>query len=156
MPDAMNLLSDEAGTILGSLLEHLSRHEAREVIDGIDESRRLGIEERMGKEEVGSRNVGLVRRRPPTDLEMLRMAFERLHQRLIVVPALARSLQRYLGAREMVWRVDREFVLEDRLPALEAKIDDLLPDGIENVLMAYEQVRELIPDIVPPGKAERA
>jgi len=150
MPDAISLSSHDASTILRSLLEHLGRHEAGEVIDGIDESRRLGIEERMDKEEVGSRNVGLVRRRPPTDLEMLQIAFERLHQRLIVVPGVARSMQRHLGAREIVWRVDREFVSEDRLPALEGKIDDLLPDGIDSVLLAYEQVRELLPDIVPP------
>jgi hypothetical protein len=54
MPDVIDLSSDDVSTILRSLLEHLSRHEAPEVIEGIDESRRLGVEERMGKEEVGS------------------------------------------------------------------------------------------------------
>jgi len=156
MPDAINLSDNDAGTILRFLLEYLSRHEAGEVMEGIDESRRLGIEERMDKKEVGSRNVGLVRRRPPTDLEMLRIAFERLHQRLIVAPGLARAMQRHLGPREIVWRVDREFVSEDRLPALEGKIDDLLPDGIDRVLSAYEQVRGLMPNIVPPAKTERS
>ena|SRR5438132_992847 len=81
MPDMINLANDDAAGLLRFALEPLRRYEAREVIDGIDESRRLGIEEGVSKEEVGRRNVGMVRRRPPTDVEILRIVFERLHQR---------------------------------------------------------------------------
>src|SRR6267142_508000 len=45
MPDVVNLSSDEAVGLLRFTTEHLQLYEAREVIDGIDESRRLGIEE---------------------------------------------------------------------------------------------------------------
>src|SRR5918996_3324938 len=83
--------------------------QGREVVDGIDESRRLGIEESVSREEIGQRSVGTVRRRPATDLEMLHIVFERLHQRLIILPAVARALQRFLGVHEIFWRVDPEF-----------------------------------------------
>jgi hypothetical protein len=154
MPDVINLSNDDAAGPLRSALGHLQRYEAREVIAGIDESRRLGIEESVSKEEVGRRNVGMVRRRPPTDLEMLHIVFERLHQRLIVLPAIARALQRYLGVHEIVWRVDPEFVSRDRLPALEAGIDDLLPTGVDEIAVAYQKLRDMIPNLVPPTKTE--
>ena len=118
----------------------------------LSERLRLGIEESVSKEEVGRRNVGMVRRRPPTDLEILRIVFERLHQRLIVLPAIARALQRYLGVQEIVWRVDQEFVSGDRLSVLEAEIDDLLPDRIDEIIVAYQKLRDLIPEFVPPAE----
>ena len=98
----------------------------------------------------------MVRRRPPTDLEILRIVFERLHQRLIVLPEIARALQRYLGVHEIVWRVDQEFVSVDRLSVLEAGVDDLLPDGIDEITAAYQKLRDIIPDLVPPTKTETA
>ncbi len=150
MPDVLNLSNDDANGLLRSTLGHLRRYDAREVIDGIDESRRLGIEESVSKEEVGRRKVGMVRRRPPTDLEMLHIVFERLHQRLIVLPTIARTLQKFLGVHEIVWRVDQEFVSEDRVSVLEAGIDDLLPDGIDEIAVAYQKLRDMIPDLVPP------
>ena len=58
MPDMINLANDDAAGLLRFALEPLRRYEAREVIDGIDESRRLGIEEGVSKEEVGRRNDG--------------------------------------------------------------------------------------------------
>jgi hypothetical protein len=82
--------------------------------------------------------------------------FERLQQRLIVLPTIARALQRFVGVREIVWRVDPEFVSRDRLPALEARIDDLLPDGIDEIAAAYQKLRDMIPDLVPPTKTETA
>ena len=156
MPDTINLSNDDAAGLFRSTLGHLQRYEAREVIDGIEESRRLGIEESVSKEEVGRRTVGMVRRRPPTDLEMLHIVFERLHQRLIVLPAIARALQKYLGVPELVWRVDPEFVSRDRLPALEASIDDLLPDGIDEIAAAYQKLQDMLPDLVLPANAETA
>ena len=156
MSDVINLSHDDATGLLHSAMTPLRRYEAREVIDGIDESRRLGIEESVSKEEVGRRNVGMVRRRPPTDLEMLHIVFERLHQRLIVLPAIARALQKYLGVHEVVWRVDSEFVSGDRLSALEAGIDDLLPDGVDEITAAYQKLRDMIPGLMPPTTMETA
>lgn len=154
MSNVINFSNDDAHELLRFALEHIHRYDAREVIDGINESRRLGIEEKVSKEEVGPRNVGMVRRRPPTDLEMLHIVFERLHQRIIALPAIARALQRYLGVHEIVWRVDSEFVPTDRSPALEAGIHDLLPDGIDEIAAAYQKLRDIIPDLVPPIKTE--
>ena len=82
--------------------------------------------------------------------------FERLHQRLIVLPAIARALQKYLSVPEIVWRVDPAFVSGDRLPALEAGIDDLLPNGIDEIAAAYQKLRDMIPDLVPPANTETA
>jgi hypothetical protein len=155
VPDMINLSSEDATRFLNLIMEHL-RIEAPTVIDGIDESRRLGIEENVNEEEVGRQSVGMVRRRPPTDLEMLRIVFERLHQRLIVLPAIARALQKFLGVHQIVWRVDQEFVSGDRLPLLEASIDDLLPHGVDEVAAAYQNVRDMIPDLLPPTRTEAA
>ena len=156
MSEVINLSNDDATELLHSAMAPLRRYDAREVIDGIDESRRLGIEERVSKEEVGRENVGMVRRRPPTDLEMFHIVFERLHQRLIVLPAIARALQKYLGVHEIVWRVDSEFVSGDRLSALEAGIDDLLPDGVDEIATAYQKLRDMIPSLMPPTTTETA
>jgi hypothetical protein len=155
MPDVIILSNEDAIRLLHFIMEHL-RNEARGVTDGIDESRRLGVEESVCNEEVGRQSVGTVRRRPPTDLEMLQIAFERLHQRLIVLPAIARALQKFLGVHQIVWRVDQEFVSIDRLPALEAGINDLIPHGVDEVVAAYENVRNMIPDLLPPIRTETA
>jgi hypothetical protein len=151
MPD---LSPDDAAVLLRFVLDQLTQQRADEVIDGIVESRRAGIEEKIDRKEVPSATVGMVRRRPPTDLEMLHIVFERLHQRLIVLPAVARSMQRHLASREIVWRVDRDFVAEDRVSELEASIVELLPDGIGDILPVYKQVNELMPAIVPPTTQE--
>jgi hypothetical protein len=126
MLDVINFSSEDTARLLHLTIEHL-RDEARVVTDSIDESRRLSIEESVNEGEVGRQSVGMVRRRPPTDLEMLRIVFERLHQRLIVLPAIALALQEFLGVPDIVWRADQEFVPGNRLPLLEASIDDLLP-----------------------------
>jgi hypothetical protein len=96
----------------------------------------------------------MVRRRPPTDLEMRQIVFEGLHQRLIVLPAIARALQKFLGVHDIVWRVDQEFVSGNRLPLLEAKIDDLLPQGVDEIVAVYQNIRDMIPTVLPPTKTE--
>jgi len=154
MPDVVNLSNNDAAALLQATLGHLRRYEAHEVLDGIEESRRLGIEEPVNHEEVERQSVGLVRRRPPTDLEMLHMLFERLHQRLIVLPAIARALQRILKVHNILWRVDSEFVAGDRLSALEADVHDLLPDGSDEIVAAYQQLRAMIPDFMPSAASE--
>ena len=98
----------------------------------------------------------MVRRRPPTDLEMLQIVFERLHQRLIVLPAIARALQKFLGVQEIVWRVDRDFVSGEHLSRLEASIDDLLPQGVDEIAAAFQHVRDIIPGLLPPTRTETA
>jgi hypothetical protein len=93
MRDVVNLSSEDPTRLLHLIMEHL-RNEARVVTDGIDESRRLGIEESVHEEEVGRQSVGMVRRRPPTDLEMLQiwLARQLARQSLVSLPvALSRG-----------------------------------------------------------------
>lgn len=151
------LTDSEAADFVRLLLDSLERTEARDVITGIDESRRLGIEEPVqevpGQEQRWSkaelREVGAVRRRPPTDAELLSLILERIEQRLLVLPAIARTLKNHLRHADIVWRVDSAFVPVDRSSTLEANVSELLPPGIDDVAAAFERIRNIIPDLVP-------
>src|SRR5665213_3489674 len=137
----------EAAALVRIVLYKLAELGARDVIAGIDESRRMGIEEPVDKtpkaDRLGSKSelkqVGTIRRRPPTNLELLRMTFEQLRQRLLVVPAIAGLLRKELRDSEVVWRVEREFLPSDQLSAPDARLSDLIPDGTGDVLAAYER-----------------
>jgi hypothetical protein len=94
MPDVINLSNDDAAGFLRFNIDDLWRDGAHEVIDGIDESRRLGIEENVRREEDGRRSVATVRRCPLSDLKLIHIMFEGLHQRLIVLPAVASAVHR--------------------------------------------------------------
>ena len=154
----INLTDNDAAELLRVALDQLAQRRAHEVIAGIDESRRLGVEESVDKRgeddsavpQAELRQVGKDRRRPPTDLEMLRIVFERIRQRLIVLPAIARTLQTRLNVSRIVWQVDTEFVSTDRVPLLEAKIEDLLPDGVADLAALYMKILNTVPAIVPP------
>ena len=76
------------------------------------------------------------------------MILERLEQRVLILPAVARALQKHLQHSDIVWRVDTEFVPFDRSSALEANISALTPSGIEEVAAAFEKVRDIIPDML--------
>jgi hypothetical protein len=153
------LTDSEASMLVRMVTDRLEEIDARDVIAGIDESRRLGIEEpvedsserKFGWSRADLKQLGTVRRRPPTNLEMLQLVFERLRQRLLIVPAIARVLERELKTSDVSWRVDSEFVSSERSPSLEASRDELLPEGADDVAAAYELVREMIPEIVPGG-----
>jgi hypothetical protein len=152
----MTLTDPDAAELVALMLNRLEAMGAQDVIAGIDESRRLGIEEPvvpLGDRAAGSKRelkkLGTVRRRPPTELEMLRIVFERVHQRLVVIPAIARTLQQQLKTADIVWRVDHEFVPSDRSPSLEADIGNLLPAGSDDIVRAYRKIAELIPELVP-------
>jgi hypothetical protein len=147
----MTLTEDDAAKVIHSTLELIRFSEGRELLDGIDESRRLGIEEKL-PEQKGSdlKQVGRNRRRPPTNLEMLRIVFEQLYQRLIILPKVAMAIKERLGGQNVIWRVDTEFVSVDRFP--EAQLSELAPDGTENISSAFEEIIRLIPIIQPEHK----
>jgi hypothetical protein len=155
------LTDTEAADLVRLLLERLEDLQARDVIAGIDESRRLGIEEPVhevpGQEERWSkaelRQVGAVRRRPPTDSELLSMIFERLEQRLLVLPAIARAAQKHLQRADIVWRVDSAFVPFDRSSGLEADARALLPEATDGVAVAFESIRSMIPEVVSRARS---
>jgi hypothetical protein len=158
MADPITLTEEEAATVLRVIFDQLQRYRAIAVTHAIEESRRVGIEEDVSK-EIGDRGgelkrVGMIRRRPATNIEMLRVIFEELRQRLIVLPAIVNALEQRLGTNQFVWRVDREFVSQDLLPTVEADIDDLRPAGVDQILASYQRIKELIPELIPAVKAE--
>ena len=120
----MILTEDDAAKLLHSVLNVLQSSNAREVLDGIEESRRLGIEELLPEQKgLELKQVARTRRRPPSNVELVHIVLERLHQRLVVLPTLGAAIRKRLGAQDVLWRVDTEFVSVDRFP--EARLSDL-------------------------------
>lgn len=156
----MEITNSEAAELVRFVLGRLEGINAHDVLAGIEESRRLGVEEAVsepvglspyGRAEI--KNLGTSRRRPPTEIEMFGILFERLRQRLLVVPALARAVRDLLEVHEVAWQVDTEFVSADRAGVLEASVHDLLPPGVDDVVAVYEVIRQHVPDLVPPPEA---
>jgi hypothetical protein len=153
------LTDEEANELVRLVLDRLRELGATDVIEGIDESRRLGVEESVEKRPLDGhggpsnevKQLGTVRRRPPTDREMLHLVLERLRQRVVILPAIARVLLKELKTSDLCWRVDGEFVPIDRSVALEGRLTDLLPDGSDAVDVAYRRIADLIPDYAPRG-----
>jgi len=140
----MILTEDDAAKLLHSMLNLLKLSSAHEVLDGIEESRRLGIEELLPEQKgLELKQVARTRRRPPSDVELVHIVLERLHQRLVVLPTLATAIRKRLGGQDLLWRVDTEFVSADRFP--EARLSDLLPDSVDNLTLAFAEVRKSIP-----------
>jgi hypothetical protein len=137
------LTEDDAERLLHSILNLLQSGGAGEVLDGIEESRRLGIEESLPEQKgLEQKQVARTRRRPPSNAELVQIVFERLHQRLVVLPTIAAAIRKRLGA-DVLWRVDTEFVSVDRFP--EARLSDLSPDGVENVMSTFMEIGKLVP-----------
>jgi hypothetical protein len=136
----MRLTESDARQLLEVIRRRLQEIEAREVLEGIEESRRLGAEESLhGLASREVKHVGTMRRRPLTAIEELSVVFRHLQERLVVVPLLAASIQVQLRASEVEWRVDTEFVSESRIP--EVEITRLAPEG-------YAELRVLIAAIM--------
>jgi hypothetical protein len=158
MAEPITLTDEEAAAVLRTIFDQIQRYGAMDVMHGIENSRRLGIEEDVSKEIVDRggelKRVGMIRRRPATNIEMLRIVFEELRQRLIVLPAIVNALEQRIGSNQFAWRVDREFVSQDLLTTVEADMDDLRPPEIDQLLASYEKAKELIPDLIPAVKSE--
>jgi len=156
MAEPISLSNDDATVLLQVIFDQLQNLNAIDVMHGIEESRRFGIEEDLSKDLMGFRSerVGTIRRRPATNIELLRIAFEELRERLFVFPSIVDALEQRLGTNQIVWRVDREFVSQELIPTVEAGMDDLRPSEMDQILAIYERLVELIPDIVSPVRAE--
>jgi hypothetical protein len=152
----MDLNEHEAGEVVEFILGKLTSMGALDVLAGIDESRRLGIEEPVAQNTLKFeptitsvlREVGSMRRRPLRNVEILELVLERLHQRLIVVPAIGRSLEQKVG-EQVEWRVDTQFVSQERSIDLAASRTDLLPDGSDEIEHGYQLLRKLAPQLMP-------
>src|SRR5579863_2471510 len=96
---SMTLTNEQEREILQHLLGSLRRAEAQDVLAGIDETRRIGIEETIEPRKGPEINeVAKTRRRPLNDREMLGIVIERMQQRLVVIPAIANALRKKLGS----------------------------------------------------------
>jgi hypothetical protein len=151
----MDITEDEAAQLFETIFEKLDAMGARDVVEGINESRLLGIEETVVPESKSPINraelksLGTVRRRPPTNVELLQIALQRINQRLNVIPAIALRLEKSLGTCEIEWRVDESFIASGRAQQLETTVLKLTPDGIADVARAYRSLREFIPEVAP-------
>jgi hypothetical protein len=144
----MTLTEDDAAKLVLSTLELIRSSQGRALLDGIDESRRLGIEEKLPELKGAElKQVGRSRRRPPADLEMLHIVFDQLYQRLVILPKVAVAIRKRLDEQNVIWRVDTEFASVDRFP--EAQLSDLTPAGMEDISAAFEEIMLLIPVIQP-------
>ena len=147
----MVLTESDASKLLHAVTAQLESLGAREVLDGIEESRRLGVEEPLA-EQKGSdiKQVGRMRRRPPNEIELLGIALRRLHERLVVVPRLAAAIRQRFKVDDVRWRVDTEFVSTNRVP--EVHISSLEPDGVEAVMDAFSGLMRQASDTLHTGK----
>jgi hypothetical protein len=144
----MILTESDARQVLEVIRGQLEKIGAQEVLDGIEESRRLGVEESLsdqGAKEM--KQVGAMRRRPLSAVEEVNIVLLRLHERLVVMPRLAASIRDRLQANEVEWRVDTEFVSESRIP--EVSIARLLPEE-------HQQVSERITEIMKVAEISSA
>lgn len=148
--DIMILTEDDAAEVLRVVLQLLEKIGAREILEGINESRRLGIEEPLDEPKtIELKQVGRTRRRPPSSIELLGACFETLHQRLIVLPRIGAKLHKMAGEKDVQWRVDTEFVSTDRVP--EQRLSDLNPAGAEIVMSDFAAVLRSIQNLPSRG-----
>jgi len=142
----MTLTEEDARKVLGTTLELIRLSGARELLEGIDESRRLGVEETLPEQKRSElKQVARTRRRPPSDIEMVHIALEQLYQRLIVLPKVAAAIKERLDAQDIIWRVDTEFASATRFP--EAKLSDFSPDGMEEISANFDKIMRLLPAV---------
>jgi hypothetical protein len=136
----MMLTESDARQVLEVIRGRLVDFEAHEILEGIEESRRLGVEESLSDQDVKEmKQVGTMRRRPLSAVEELNIVLNRLQERLVVLPRLASSIRDRLSTNEVEWRVDTEFVSESRVP--EVSIARFLPE-------AHQEVNERITEIM--------
>ena len=139
----MTITDNDASQILDRIMTSLRRVSAADVLTGIDETRRIGIEEPlMESSRFALIQVAGTRRRPLRDLEMLHLVLELLRQRIIIIPDVARAIERRLGSDNIQWRVDSEFSSADRFP--ETKLQNLLPSGVEDIAELMRKIDALI------------
>jgi hypothetical protein len=136
----MILTDSDARQVLEVIRGRLEEIGAHGILEGIEESRRLGVEEILSDQDAKEmRQVGAMRRRPLSAVEELNIVLHRLQERLVVLPRLAASICDRLSTNEVEWRVDTEFVSESRIP--EVSIAKLVPE-------AHQEVTERISEIM--------
>ena len=150
----MTLTEADAKQVLEVIRVQLEKIGAQEVLDGIEESRRLGAEAESLHDQAAKeiKQVGAKRRRPLSAIEELDIVFQHLHERLVVVPLLATSIQERLKVNAVEWRVDTEFVSESRIP--EVGIASLEPEGREMVRKQITEINESSPRFSPAERVE--
>ena len=155
------LTEKDAAEVNQAILDRLHEIRAVDVVEGINESRRLGIEESLtdtaiwpdSKDiRVKLKQVAQTRRRPPNEREVLQIILERLYGRLITLPSLRSSISKQLGTENVVWRVDTEFVSSGTIP--EVDLVALSPGNLEAVQLSWNRLQKLLENSNLPEKTE--
>jgi hypothetical protein len=145
----MILSESDARQVLEVIRGQLGEIGAQVILDGIEESRRLGVEETLSDEDAKEmKQVGAMRRRPLSAVEELNIVLQRLEDRLVVLPRLAASIRDRLSSNEVEWRVDTDFVLESRIP--EVSIARLVPEAHQEVT---DRITEIMRAVEIPSTA---
>lgn len=145
----MILSESDARQVLEVIRGQLGEIGAQVILDGIEESRRLGVEETLSDEDAKEmKQVGAMRRRPLSAVEELNIVLQRLEERLVVLPRLAASIRDRLSSNEVEWRVDTDFVLESRIP--EVSIARLVPEAHQEVT---DRITEIMRAVEIPSTA---
>lgn len=156
----MVLNEDDAAAVNRSILDRLSKLDAHELLNGIDESRRLGIEEIVSEEEIRPerkkgtvhlKQVARTRKRPPSNQELLGIILRLLAERLITLPSLRSGISKRLGTENVLWRVDTEFVTQERIPEVHLKA--IVPEGSDVVKSRWDELQILLSNGKSPEEA---
>jgi hypothetical protein len=146
----MILTESDARQLMPMIRERLEKIGALEVLEGIDESRRFGVEIILaGEDGKDIKQVGRMRRRPLNAIEELEVVLQRLRERLVVVPGLATSILDHLKVNVVEWLVDTEFVSTSRIP--EVSIAMLLPQGREDVTKQIAEIMKVTEETFARG-----
>jgi hypothetical protein len=139
----MILTESDARQVLEVIRGQLREIGAHGILEGIEESRRLGVEETLSDRDAKElKQVGAMRRRPLSAVEELDIVLHRLQERLVVLPRLASSIRDRLSTTEVEWRVDTEFVSESRIP--EVSIGKLVPEAHQEVTERISEIMRLV------------
>jgi hypothetical protein len=139
----MILTESDARQLLEVIRGQLREIGAHGILEGIEESRRLGVEETLSDRDAKElKQVGAMRRRPLSAVEELDIVLHRLQERLVVLPRLASSIRDRLSTTEVEWRVDTEFVSESRIP--EVSIGKLVPEAHQEVTERISEIMRLV------------
>jgi hypothetical protein len=158
----MQLSDKEAEELLNITLDRLKEMGATDLLSGINESFRLGIEEAVDIEYTSIfqdlrkfKEVSPFRKRPLDNREKLEIVLKHLFQRLVVLPTIGKSILEKVGAQKIKWLVDTEFLSTTESSAFESDIESLRMDDLNELTQMMDEIHHLIPDLTPFPQGER-
>ena len=152
---------DQASDLMGLLRVRLHERQLDGVITEIDRLIAEGVEDQAStfiddegyvKIRPGNRQQDQVRRRRAGPIEGLQIAMRLLHERLVVVPTLAKAVEKRLGSSAVVWRPDPDFVQNDEQVKLQTfDLQHLRTDSAPEMERAF---KPLLPVMTAPSAVD--